>query len=114
MLDELQPIVVQHPKVKQVLALQRNTVPNGQQLFLAEGLWAVNAVLAAGPDRLVILVLAYCGLRFGNWPRSGCAMSTRCAAGCRSKSQRPRSTGEWSSAAPRSLTSAGPSPSRDH
>lgn len=44
---ELQPIGVHHPKVKQVLALQRNTVPNGQQLFVAEGLWAVNAVLAA-------------------------------------------------------------------
>ncbi len=44
---ELQPIGVHHPKVKQVLALQRNTVPNGQQLFVAEGLWAVNAVLSA-------------------------------------------------------------------
>ncbi|MBA3524037.1 MAG: RNA methyltransferase, partial [Geodermatophilaceae bacterium] len=43
----LQPIGVQHPKVKQVLALQRNTVPNGQQLFVAEGLWAHNVVLAA-------------------------------------------------------------------
>ena len=43
----LQPIGVHHPRVKQVLDLQRNAVPNGQQLFVAEGLWAHNAVLAA-------------------------------------------------------------------
>lgn len=45
---ELQPIGVQHPRVRQVLDLQRNAVPNGQQLFVAEGLWAHNALLAAG------------------------------------------------------------------
>ncbi len=44
---DLQPIGVHHPRVKQVLDLQRNAVPNGQQLFVAEGLWAHNAVLAA-------------------------------------------------------------------
>lgn len=47
MTADLQPIGVHHPKIKQVLALQRNTVPNSQQLFVAEGLWAVNAVLTA-------------------------------------------------------------------
>jgi TrmH family RNA methyltransferase len=44
---DLQPIGVHHPRIKQVLDLQRNAVPNGQQLFVAEGLWAHNAVLAA-------------------------------------------------------------------
>ncbi len=44
---DLQPIGVHHPRVRQVLDLQRNAVPNGQQLFVAEGLWAHNAVLAA-------------------------------------------------------------------
>ena len=42
---------------------------------------------AAGPDRLIILVLAYCGLRFGELPRCGCATSTRSAAGCRSRNR---------------------------
>lgn len=46
-LTALTAVGAQHPKVKLVLALQRNTVPNGQQLFVAEGLWANNAVLAA-------------------------------------------------------------------
>lgn len=44
---DLQPIGLHHPRVKQVLDLQRNAIPNGQQLFVAEGLWAHNAVLAA-------------------------------------------------------------------
>lgn len=54
---DLQPIGVHHPRVKQVLALQRNAVPNGQQLFVAEGLWAHNAVLAADAP---VHVFLYC------------------------------------------------------
>lgn len=35
----------QHPKVKQVAAIQKNTAPNPRKLFLAEGLWASNLLL---------------------------------------------------------------------
>ena len=43
----LQPVGVHHPRVRQVLDLLKNAVPNGQQLLVAEGLWANNAVLEA-------------------------------------------------------------------
>ena len=38
--DGLQPIGIHHPKVKQVIALQRNSSANPRRLFVAEGLWA--------------------------------------------------------------------------
>jgi tRNA G18 (ribose-2'-O)-methylase SpoU len=41
----LQPIGIHHPKVKQVLALARNTAPNPKRLFVAEGLWAHRLLL---------------------------------------------------------------------
>lgn len=41
----LQPIAAQHPKIKQVAAIQRNSAPNPQKLFIAEGLWAHNLLL---------------------------------------------------------------------
>lgn len=42
---ELQQIGVQHPKIKQVLAIQRNTAPNPRKMITAEGLWAHNLLL---------------------------------------------------------------------
>lgn len=42
---ELQQIGAQHPKIKQVLAIQRNTAPNPRQMITAEGLWAHNRLL---------------------------------------------------------------------
>ena len=42
---ELQHIGVQHPKIKQVLAIQRNTAPNPRKMVTAEGLWAHNLLL---------------------------------------------------------------------
>jgi len=45
---ELQQIGLGHPRVKQVLDIQRNAVPNPRRLFVAEGLWAHNLVLETG------------------------------------------------------------------
>lgn len=45
---ELQQIGLSHPRVKQVLQIQHNTAPNRHRLFVAEGLWAHNAVLRTG------------------------------------------------------------------
>ena len=45
---ELQQIGLGHPRVKQVLDIQRNTAPNPRRLFVAEGLWAHNLVLETG------------------------------------------------------------------
>ena len=42
---ELQQIGAQHPKIKQVLAIQRNTAPNPRRVIIAEGLWAHNLLL---------------------------------------------------------------------
>jgi tRNA G18 (ribose-2'-O)-methylase SpoU len=47
---QLQPVGAQHPKVKQVQAIQRNTAPNPRKLILAEGLWANNLLLSTGTD----------------------------------------------------------------
>lgn len=38
-------IGAQHPKIKQVLAVQRNTAPNPRRMITAEGLWAHNLLL---------------------------------------------------------------------
>jgi TrmH family RNA methyltransferase len=45
---ELQQIGLSHPRVKQVLQIQHNTAPNRHRLFVAEGLWAHNAILRTG------------------------------------------------------------------
>ncbi len=42
---ELQQIGGQHPKIKQVLAIARNTAPNPRKMITAEGLWAHNLLL---------------------------------------------------------------------
>jgi TrmH family RNA methyltransferase len=43
---QLQPVGAQHQRVKQVLSIQRNSAPNPHKLFIAEGLWAHNLLLA--------------------------------------------------------------------
>jgi tRNA G18 (ribose-2'-O)-methylase SpoU len=45
---ELQQIGVSHPCIKQAWMLIKNTAPNRNQLFVAEGLWAHNVLLEAG------------------------------------------------------------------
>jgi tRNA G18 (ribose-2'-O)-methylase SpoU len=45
---DLQPIGPQHPKIKQVVSIQRNSAPNPHRLFIAEGLWAHNLLLEHG------------------------------------------------------------------
>jgi RNA methyltransferase, TrmH family len=42
---DLQQIGLGHPRVKQVLDIQRNTAPNRHRLFVADGLWAHNLLL---------------------------------------------------------------------
>jgi tRNA G18 (ribose-2'-O)-methylase SpoU len=43
---DLPQIGAQHPKIRQVLAIQRNTAPNPGKMIVAEGLWAHNLLLA--------------------------------------------------------------------
>jgi tRNA G18 (ribose-2'-O)-methylase SpoU len=52
---ELQQIGASHPRVKQVVDLQRNASSNRHRRFIAEGLWAHNAVLAANAPIEVFL-----------------------------------------------------------
>ena len=47
---DLQQIGASHPRIKQVIDLQKNTKPNPQKLFVAEGLWAHNALLEADTE----------------------------------------------------------------
>jgi TrmH family RNA methyltransferase len=42
---ELQQIGAQHPKIRQVISIQKNSAPNPHKLFIAEGLWAHNLLL---------------------------------------------------------------------
>jgi len=42
---DYQPIGLQHPRVKQLRAILRNSAPNHRRLFVAEGLWAHNVLL---------------------------------------------------------------------
>jgi TrmH family RNA methyltransferase len=42
---ELQQIGLQHPRVRQLRAVLRNSSPNHHRLFVAEGLWAHNVLL---------------------------------------------------------------------
>jgi tRNA G18 (ribose-2'-O)-methylase SpoU len=44
----LQHIGAQHPRIRQVTAIQRNSAPNPHKLFVAEGLWAHNLLLRNG------------------------------------------------------------------
>lgn len=46
----LQQIGVGHPRIRQVMAIQRNSAPNPKKLFIAEGLWAHNLLLANGTE----------------------------------------------------------------
>jgi len=43
---DLQQIGVSHPRIRQVLAIEKNTAPNPRKLFVAEGLWAHKLLLA--------------------------------------------------------------------
>jgi TrmH family RNA methyltransferase len=45
---DLQPVGPQHPKIKMVSVIQKNTAPNPHKLFIAEGLWAHNLLLSTG------------------------------------------------------------------
>ena len=42
---DLQQIGVAHPRIRQVMAIQKNSAPNPHKLFVAEGLWAHNLLL---------------------------------------------------------------------
>ena len=42
----LQQIGSSHPRIRQVLAIQKNTAPNPNRLFIAEGLWAHKLLLS--------------------------------------------------------------------
>jgi tRNA G18 (ribose-2'-O)-methylase SpoU len=44
----LQQIGVGHPRIRQVVAIQKNSAPNPNKLFIAEGLWAHNLLLENG------------------------------------------------------------------
>ncbi|WP_152364920.1 TrmH family RNA methyltransferase [Microlunatus speluncae] len=44
---DLQQIGSSHPLIRQAVALIKNSAPNRNMLFVAEGLWAHNAVLSA-------------------------------------------------------------------
>jgi tRNA G18 (ribose-2'-O)-methylase SpoU len=43
--QSLQPIGAQHPRIRQVMSIQKNSAPNPHKLFIAEGLWAHNLLL---------------------------------------------------------------------
>jgi len=47
---ELQQIGASHPRIKQVVDLQKNASPNPRRRFVAEGLWAHNALLDTGVE----------------------------------------------------------------
>lgn len=47
---DLQQIGTGHPQIKRVLDLIKNATPNRSRFFVAEGLWATNAVLDTGID----------------------------------------------------------------
>jgi tRNA G18 (ribose-2'-O)-methylase SpoU len=42
----LQQVGLGHPRIRQVMAIQRNTAPNPKKLFIAEGLWAHKLLLS--------------------------------------------------------------------
>ncbi|APU13100.1 rRNA methylase [Actinoalloteichus sp. GBA129-24] len=42
---KLQHIGAQHPRIRQLISIQKNSAPNPHKLFVAEGLWAHNLLL---------------------------------------------------------------------
>ena len=42
----LQQIGIGHPRIRQVMGIQKNTAPNPRKLFIAEGLWASKLLLS--------------------------------------------------------------------
>ena len=52
---ELQQIGLQHPRIKQLRAVLRNSAPNHRRLLVAEGLWAHNVLLDVGAHVEVFL-----------------------------------------------------------
>ncbi len=44
----LQHIGVSHPRIRQVMSIQKNSAPNPHRLLVAEGLWAHNLLLRTG------------------------------------------------------------------
>lgn len=42
---DLQQIGLGHPRIRQVMAIEKNTAPNPRKLFIAEGLWAHKLLL---------------------------------------------------------------------
>jgi tRNA G18 (ribose-2'-O)-methylase SpoU len=42
----LQQVGLGHPRIRQVMAIQKNTAPNPKKLFIAEGLWAHKLLLS--------------------------------------------------------------------
>ena len=44
-MERLQHIGAQHPRIRQLVSIQKNTAPNPNKLFIAEGLWAHNLLL---------------------------------------------------------------------
>lgn len=44
-MERLQHIGAQHPRIRQLISIQKNTAPNPNKLFIAEGLWAHNLLL---------------------------------------------------------------------
>jgi hypothetical protein len=43
---DLQQIGHGHPRIRQVIAIEKNTAPNPRKLFIAEGLWAHKLLLS--------------------------------------------------------------------
>lgn len=46
-MTRFQQIDAQHPRIRQLVSIQRNTAPNRHKLFMAEGLWAHNLLLTS-------------------------------------------------------------------
>jgi TrmH family RNA methyltransferase len=52
---DLQHIGLGHPRIRQVMAIEKNTAPNPRKLFIAEGLWAHKLLLSTGTPVEVFL-----------------------------------------------------------
>jgi TrmH family RNA methyltransferase len=55
-LERLTPVGGQHPRVRQYLAVKRNTKPNPEHLVVLEGLWELTKGLDATLDLAVVFV----------------------------------------------------------
>ncbi len=67
---ELQQIGASHPRIKQVVDLQKNASPNRHRRFVAEGLWAHNALLDTGVEIDLFLCCPEAGYSDEAWLRS--------------------------------------------